>query len=146
MAISEEARKLLKDAYLSDPYMKLKELSEISESVCGSQVIHDTLRSMSWAEGWGIEKRRMQMGKDGMPRDMADQADDLQSIVYAQIMDPEKTHNPSDLSRLIGIWETVRLIAPKRRSGKSSRQQIIEATRMAMEKVSELSSRREDER
>lgn len=146
MAITDDHKKVLKETYLGDPYLSLKDLSTASESVCGVPVSIEALKIMSWAEGWGVEKKRVQLGKSGLPTDVADEADDLRKIVYAQAMDPEARHGPNELASLIRTWEAIRAASPRRKSGKSSRQQQIEATRLAKEKVKELEEKRENAR
>lgn len=146
MAITAEKRQILKETYLGDPYLNLRMLSDESESICGVKVSYEALKIMSWTEGWGVEKRRSQLGKDGQPKDMADEADDLRQIIYAQAMDPEVKQSPNDLAQLIRTWETIRAASPRRRSGKSSRQQQLEATKLAVRRVEELAKEREDAR
>lgn len=144
MAISDEDKLVLKETYLGDPYLNLRELADASKSICGVPVSYEALKIMSWAEGWGVEKKRLQLGKSGQPKDMADEADDLRLITYAQAMDPEVSHSPADLAALIRTWETIRVASPRRRSGKSSRQQQMDATKEARRLVAELREKREN--
>lgn len=135
--LTEEQKRKLKEAYLEDNYLSLKQLSDISESVCGIKVETNNLKQMSMIDGWAIEKRRQQLGKSGQPKDIADEADDLRKIVYDMIMDPEVQRDPAAISQLIGTWDKIRIASPRKSSGKSSRQQQIEATQAGIEKAAE---------
>ena len=55
MAISDEDKQVLKETYLGDPYLNLRELSDASPGVCGVPVSYEALKIMSWDEGWGVE-------------------------------------------------------------------------------------------
>lgn len=144
--LTDDRKAKLKDAYLSDAGLSLKNISEQSKSICGIGVSLEVLKTISWTEGWGVIKRRQQLGKEGEPLDVADEADDLRKILYSRIMDPEKDVSPGDMANLVRTWDTVRAVSPRKASGKSTRQQIIDSTRIGIESVMKMvEERMEDE-
>lgn len=142
--LSDEHKKKLRDAYIEDPGMSLRNLANVSEAVCGTTVGPEVLQSLSWTEGWGVEKRRQQLGKKGQPVDLADEADDLRKILYGKVLDPDADLSASDLASMIRTWDMVRAASPRKTSGKSSRQQVIEATRIGIEAVTQMMKDRKE--
>ena len=140
--ISDDHKKILKEAYIDDPSMSLKAISNMSKEIAGVHVSEEMLKILSMREGWGVEKRRISLGKVGLPTDVSDEADDLRLMVYNMIMDPESKQKPQDLIALIKTWEGIRAASPKARSGKTARQQQIEATKHAVELLEEYRATR----
>lgn len=142
--LTEDKKERLKDAYLADAGLSLKRLADISESICRVAVSYEVLKTISWTEGWGVIKRRQQLGKKGQPVDVADEADDLRKLLYGRVMDPEASLNATDMANLIRTWDTVRAVSPRVTSGKSTRQQVIDSTRIGIEAVMQLVKEREE--
>lgn len=141
--LTEDKKKRLKDAYLGDASLTLKRLADSSESVCGISVSLEALKIISWTQGWGVIKRRQQLKKEGEPLDVADEADDLRRIVYGRIMNPDTEIGAADLANLIRTWDVVRAVSPRKTSGKSTRQQVIDSTRIGIEAVMQLMQERD---
>lgn len=142
--LTEDKKERLKDAYLTDAGLSLKGLADISKSICRVAVSYEVLKMVSWTEGWGVIKRRQQLGKEGQPVDVADEADDLRKLLYGRVMDPEASLNATDMANLIRTWDTVRAVSPRVTSGKSTRQQVIDSTRIGIEAVMQLVKEREE--
>ena len=140
--LSDDNKSVLRDAYISDPSMSLRQLAAVSGDVCGTEVGPEVLQSLSWTEGWGVIKRRQQLGKEGQPVDLADEADDLRKILYGKVLDPDEDLSASDLASLIRTWDMVRVASPRKSSGRSSRQQVIEATYAGIDAVAEMMEER----
>ena len=143
--LTDDRKRKLKDKYLTDVGLTLQELSNISESICGARISLEVLKTTSWIEGWGVIKRRQQLGKEGEPLDVADEADDLRKILYARIMNPDTEIGATDMANLVRTWDTVRAVSPRKTSGKSARQQVIDSTRAGLVAVAELVERRNNE-
>ena len=142
--LAEEHVETLKRLYLDDPSMTLKELSERSEELIGIRASLDTVKNLSSMYRWGVEKRRSQMGRVGLPEGIVDEAQDMRTIIYDLIMDPEYKASVQEMTALIGSWDKVRAIAPTTKSAKTSRQRQMEATRRGSRKPKEGEIARRD--
>lgn len=143
--LTESKKAELKDAYLTDASLTLRRLSDLSESLCGISVSVEVLKIISWTDGWGVIKKRQQLGKEGEPLDVADEADDLRRILYARMMDPDMEIGVRDMADLVRTWDTVRAVSPRKVSGKAARQQVIDSTRAGLVAVAELIEKRANE-
>ena len=136
--LTDEMIQILRDTYLEQGNVSLTDLSKMSRDLCGVQVSPGAIRHLSRRGKWGVIKRRRSLGKDGVPDSVEDEADDLRAMVYERITDPDSNLSAGEFSQLIGSWDKLRAVAPQRRSGKTSRQLRIEATRRAAKKIARM--------
>jgi hypothetical protein len=141
--LTDGKKEELREAYLSNASLTLDKLAKESEGICGIKVSLEALKIISWTDGWGVIKRRQQLGKEGEPLDVADEADDLRQILYARIVNPDIEISATDMANLVRTWEIVRAVSPRKTSGKSSRQQVIDSTRIGIEAVMQLMEERD---
>lgn len=138
-SLSREQLDRLGDYYLDHDDCTLKQLAEKHAiSLIGFPIAFDHARFLSSREKWGVRKRRKQMGREGLPETIQDEAADMRSILYEKIMDPETNLTAQELSQLMNMWEKIKVNAPDKTSGKSGRQQIIESTQRGGRKAMKL--------
>jgi len=143
--LTDEQIKRLEDYYVSTPGATLSTLAAEAKALIGREVDRSTLKGHSGKRRWGVMKKRFQMGKSSLPESVGEEADDLRTIVYDKIMDPDDPPSVQELTTLIASWQKLQEVAPRTRSAKTPREQAIAAAQKATRNVVRFRKARDQE-
>lgn len=135
----------LKQHYLENPSATLKDISRLSLDICGIEVDIENVKWYARSGRWGTLKSRHQMGKEGLPATVQEEAEDIKTVAYDMMMDPDtKNRSVDEMVKLISIWEKMGGYIPTGRSRKTTMQTVTEAAQMGLRKAKEFDQSRSE--